>query len=331
MKTVSIILPCYNEEESLPLYFEAVDKVIKDIQDYSFDFILVDDGSKDKTRQVMDNLYYKRDDIRVVSLTRNFGQNPAIYAGLSVSESDYVITMDVDLQDPVELIKDIVNKFTEGYDVVSPHRGDRKSDTYFKRTTAGMFYRFINKIEGKKVIPENVNAFRGLSKKAVALINSFPNKDRFFLNDAAFIGMKTCYIDFIRQKRSAGKTKYNFSKLFTHAFNLISTGTTNPLYLPIKVGAISSFLFFLAFLSLLITYIVMVNGVFHYNQLIFTFMILSAIFLGVSILIFFIGIIAIYLHNILINTRNLPLFIIDSDKKQSDKSLSSKEEDRIRN
>lgn len=331
MKTISVILPCYNEEASLPIYFKSVDPVIQDIDDYSFKFILVNDGSKDKTLEVMNSLYEERDDIEVVSLVHNFGQNPAIFAGLSVCDSDYAIVMDVDLQDPVELIKTIASKFKEGYDIVSPHRSNRQSDTFFKRTTAGMFYRFINKIEGKQVLPENVNNFRGISRKVIDAINALPNKDRFLINDIPLIGYKTCYIDFVRQKRSAGQSKYNIGKLFNYAFNLISAGTSKPLYLPIIVGAISTFLFFLAFIGLLITYCLMIaTDLMHYNEMITTFFILSGVFLGISIIIFFIGIIGLYLHNILINTRNTPTFIIDIVKRQEDKKREAKEsEDNI--
>lgn len=323
MKTVSVILPCYNEEESLPLYFQAVDEVIKDIDNYSFKFILVNDGSKDNTVEVMNRLYQERNDVELVLLSRNFGQNPAIYAGLSTVDTDYAIAMDVDLQDPVELLKDICEKFDEGYDVVSPHREDRSSDTLFKRTTAKMFYSLVNKLEGKKVIPENVNAFRGLSRRAVDLINSFPNKDRFFLIDVAFVGLRTCYIDFSRQKRSAGESKYSLSKLFNHAFNLISTGTARPLYLLIEIGALCTAFWTLAFLAFLITYICMSAGAFDpcgsAQGAISTFFIISAVFLALSILIFLVGVLGIYLHNILINTRDLPLYIIDRNIKQEDK------------
>ena len=320
MKSISIILPCYNEEEALPLYFQNVDPIIKEIKDYNFNFILVNDGSKDKTLEVMNELYQKRDDIEIVNLARNFGQNPAIYAGLSVCDSDFAIVMDADLQDPVELIKTITEKFSEGYDVVSPHRANRKSDTWFKRTTAGLFYKFVNAIEGKKVIPENVNAFRGVSRRVVKLFNELPNKDRLFLNDAAFVGFKTCYVDFVRQKRAAGTSKYNVNKLFNHAFNIISSGTSQPLFVILKVGAISSIVTFLVFISLLISYCVINTGdAFSYNQHLTIFFILSSVFFALSVVIFIIGIIGLYLHNVLINTRNQPLFIIDRVVKQNDK------------
>ncbi len=326
MKTISVILPCYNEEEALPLYFKSADPIIAEIPDYSFRFILVDDGSKDRTFTIMNELYEKRDDIEVVSLAGNYGQNAAIYAGLSVCKSDYAIVMDVDLQDPVELLKDFAKKFSEGYEIVSPRRVDRKTDGFFKRTTAKMFYRFANKLEGKEILPENVNMFRGFSKRVVDIINSAPSKDRLFLNDIARIGCKTCYINFTRHKRSSGTSKYNINKMFNHAFNIISSGTSRPLYSLIKVGAISTFITALIFIALLVTECVVNRAGFY--PLITTFFIISAIFLGVSILIFVIGIIAIYLHNILLNSRNEPIFRININLKQEDKeSTEQKKED----
>ena len=180
MKTVSIIVPCYNEEQSLPLYFEAVDNVLKDVKDYDVDFILVNDGSKDKTQEVIEDLYNKRDDINYVRLSRNFGQNPALTAGLDASTSDYVIMMDADLQDPVELITAILEAFSQGYEVVSPHRTSRETDGWFKRVTAGAFYKFVNRLEGKQIVPENVNCFRGLSEESSIPSKSFPKRTDFW-------------------------------------------------------------------------------------------------------------------------------------------------------
>ncbi|MDY3890209.1 MAG: glycosyltransferase family 2 protein [Bacilli bacterium] len=322
MKKVSIILPCYNEEKALGLYFEAVDPFIKEIKDYKFDFVLVNDGSKDNTLNVMNDLYLSRNDITIVSLSRNFGQNPAFSAGLEVCEGDYAILMDADLQDPVELIAKICEKFSEGYEVVNPHRADRSTDSYFKRKTAEMFYKFTNKIEGKEVAPENVNCFRGISRRAIDMINSLDEKDRFIRSEVTFVGYKSCLIDFKREKRSAGESKYNVSKLFTHAFDNISTTTSNPLYFPIKFGAVSSFFCGFIDLTLLILLILSWCDVLSIGMgytVIFTLFIAFTIFFGVSIIIFFIGIIGIYLHNILINTRNRPSYIIDIVKKPKEK------------
>lgn len=319
MKTISVVIPCYNEEESLPLYFKAVDPVIAKIDNYKFDFVLVNDGSKDKTLDVMNELYMNRDDITIVNESRNMGQNAALHAGLITAKGDYVVMMDVDLQDPVELLAEIAKKFDEGYEVVNPHRASRKTDSWFKRTTAGIFYKFINALEGKKVIPENVNCFRGISRRAVEAINALPEKDRFYVSIIPLVGFKTCYIDFERQKRDAGKSKYSFSKLFTHAFNLISTTTSKPLYFPIKFGAISMALTGLTSLVFLTLMWVFKISSEYPNQLYQFLFFLFFILFACSVVIFFIGIIALYLHNILINTRQRPTTFIDQVYRPEDK------------
>lgn len=322
MKKVSIVIPCYNEEEMLPLYFKAVDPVIKKIKDYSFDFVLVNDGSKDNTLQVMNNLYIKRDDIIVCSLSRNFGQNPAFSAGLKVCDGDYAIMMDSDLQDPVELITQICEKFSEGYEVVNPHRADRTTDSYIKRKTAGMFYRFINKLEGKEVAPENVNCFRGISRRVIDEINNLSEVDRQIRTEIPFVGYKTCTLDFKRSNRSAGESKYNMSKMFLLAFDNISATTAKPLYTPIKVGSVMTGVFgglFLISLVLMILTWCDVGGLVSEYYIIFPLFLMTTIFFACSIIVFFIGIVSLYLHNILINTRNRPNHIIDIVKKPEDK------------
>lgn len=321
MKTLSIIVPCYNEEQALKLYFSEVDKIIKDIKDYQIDFILVNDGSKDKTLEIMEELYQTRNDINYINLARNSGQNAALSAGLYASKADYIIMMDADLQDPVYLIKDICEKFTLGYEVVSPHRSSRKTDSKFKRDSASFFYKFVNKLEGKKIIPENVNCFRGLSKRAVETIKSLPEKDRLLVSEIPLIGYKSCYIDFQREKRVAGKSKYNINKMVNYAFDIISSSTSKPLYLPIKIGSILFGIFSLTSLTLLILYILSSLRIFDYyhTNLYLGFMIVSFILLAMSLIIFVLGIICIYLHNILINTRNRPTFIYDYIKWAKDK------------
>ena len=322
MKKVSIIIPCYNEEKALPLYFEAVDPIIKSIKDFSFNFVLVNDGSKDNTLEVMNKLHETRKDIVICSFSRNFGQNSAFSAGLKVCDGDFAILMDSDLQDPVELIAPICEKFSEGYEVVNPHRADRSSDSFFKRVTAGMFYKFINKIDPKNALPENVNCFRGLSRRAIDIINSLGESDRFLRTEIAFVGLKTAYIDFKREKRSAGDSKYNISKLFNHAFDNISTATSTPLYFPIKFGFVSTCLTGLAFLAMLIFMILCwcnVSPFTSVGNILMPIFIVCSVFLAMSVIIFFIGIVAIYMHNILINTRNRPNYVIEILKREGDK------------
>lgn len=328
MKTVQIVIPCYNEEPVLPIYFDAVDPVLKEIQGFEVGFVLVNDGSKDKTWEVMNDLRHKRKDVTIVNLSRNYGQNPALTAGLTVSTADFVIMMDADLQDPVTLIKEICDKFSEGYDVVSPHRTSRETDTKFKRDTAALFYRFTNGLEGKQVIPPNVNCFRGLSRRAVDAILALPEKDRLLVNEIPLVGFKSCQIDFKREERAAGKSKYNVNKMVNYAFDIISSGTAKPLYMPIKIGAILSVFFAFSTFVLMIFYFLGIYEVLYfYVEPLRLFLILSAIFFGFSVLLFFLGVLALYLHNVLINTRGRPTFVIDTVLSSSEKESASKEEE----
>lgn len=323
MKTISVIIACYNEEESLPLYFEAVDKVIPTLKDYELEFILVNDGSKDNTLEVMKSLNESRKDVIICSLSKNCGQNAAFSAGLKVSKGDYCIMMDSDLQDPVELIPQIAEKFTEGYDVVNPHRVDRSKDSAFKRDTAGLFYKIINKLEGKSVIPENVNCFRGLSRKVVDHIVQLTEKDRCILSEVPLIGYKTTYIDFVRQERKAGKSKYNLKKMVLYALDNMSNITSRPLYLIAMIGGVVTLLSLFSILIMAVFYALSYPtvGILGGHEICMILFILSFVFFSVGIIIDFIGVVAIYLHNILINTRNRPTYIIDFVKEKN----SSKE------
>ncbi len=314
MKKISVIIPCYNEQESLPLYFKAVDEVLPKIHDFQMEFVLVNDGSKDDTLNVMKKIHDEREDVRVVNLSRNYGQNSAFSAGLKSCDGDYAIMMDSDLQDPVTSLPDIAVKFLEGYDVVNMHRSDRAKDTAFKRNTAGLFYKLINMLEGKKVIPENVNCFRGISRKVIDEILSLSESDRYLLAEIPLIGFKTTTIDFVREERDAGTSKYSIKKLVDYAFANMSSITSRPLYFPLLAGMFSCLFTGLTSLVFLVLFILSYPGIniiplFSLYQTLF---ILSCVFFGLSILLCFIGVLGVYLHNILINTRNRPNYIIES-------------------
>jgi glycosyltransferase involved in cell wall biosynthesis len=329
MKKVTIVCPCYNEEETIPKFFDAVDPILRDIEDFQFDFVLVNDGSSDGTLAAMQKEYSQRDNITFLSLSRNFGQNPALEAGLKEATGDFVITMDIDLQDNVSLIPQICAKFREGYDVVSPHRADRKKDSLLKRGMAKLFYKFINTIEGRKFLPENVDCYRGLSRKALEVLNSLPEKDVYEINNYAFLGFKTCIVDFSRPKRSGGKSKYSSQRLFLHALNVISSGTSNPLYWAITAGVILLCVSALSFIVLLVFVILGLNGIlmapesFLFLQL-QLWMIVSLLLFFLSLILCAVGINGIYQHNILINTRQRPSYIIDSVARPADKKTSDK-------
>lgn len=325
MKSVDIILPCYNEEETIPLYFEAVNPVLKDVEGFEFRFLFVNDGSKDRTLDVLEKFRQERNDVSYISFSRNFGQDAAIYAGLEHSKADYVISMDVDLQDNVSLLPEIVQKLSEGYDVVNPHRADRSDDSFFKRTTSAAFYGFFNRLEGRKILPENVNCYRGLDRKAVDILLSCGNTDRYVMVDYNYIGLKTAVLDYKREKRSAGKSKYSFKKLVKHAFDIISVGSSAPAYLPIKLGSLFFAFFSVSSPLLGIFYLLGYFSVLPpYSEIRLAF-ILSSLFLAISFVTVNLGILGIYVKNIVINARKKPDFIIDRIEKPDRKEKEERD------
>lgn len=318
MKTVTIVTPCYNEEATIEIFLKTLDPIVHDIEGYQFEYLFVNDGSKDKTLSVLEEQYKKRNDITIVNETRNFGQEPALYAGLKSAKGDYVICRDCDLQDNPSILPQICAKFSQGYDIVNPHRADRKKDSFFKRTTAAMFYNFINKVEGREAFPRNVNLFRGLSRRAVDTILALPESDRHFRVEYSYVGLKTATIEFVRGKRSAGESKYNLKALFNHAFNQLSSGTSRPLFLPILFGAGLTCFNGLGFFIFLILFI-LANCSVLYGGWITPLFIVFSIFLARSILRIVRGVSMLYQHNILLNTRNRPTSVIDFVKRPEDK------------
>ena len=318
MKTVTIITPCYNEEATIEIFLKTLDLIVHDIEGYQFEYLFVNDGSKDKTLSVLEEQYRKRNDITIVNEARNFGQEPALYAGLKSAKGDYVICRDCDLQDNPSILPQICAKFSQGYDIVNPHRADRKKDSFFKRTTAAMFYNFINKVEGREAFPRNVNLFRGLSRRAVDTILALPESDRHFRVEYAYVGLKTATVEFVRGKRSAGESKYNLKALFNHAFNQLSSGTSRPLFLPILFGAGLTFFNGLGFFVFLILFI-LANCSVLYGGWITPLFIVFSIFLSRSILRIVRGVSMLYQHNILLNTRNRPTSVIEFVKRPEDK------------
>lgn len=314
-KKISIVVPCYNEEEMLPLFVETITPVLKSIENYVFELCFVNDGSKDKTLEILDQLHSSRDDVTYVSLAKNYGQNSAFRTGLENCSGDYAILMDADLQNPVELIVEIAKKFDEGYDVVNPRMLERKKDSSFKRSTATSFYSITNKIEGKEIIPESVNCFRGISRRVIDAMLENMTAGSMVLMSIPQTGYKTCFIDYERQERAKGTSKYSLKKMINYAFDNLSSGTSRPLYLilPINIGIFAFAL--LAALTLTVLYILAVTGVIYASPLYLVFMIISYVLLFMSFLGIEIGIMAMYQRNILINSRIKKPYTIETVKK----------------
>ena len=236
---LSILTPMYNEEQALPAFFREVISIMEGIEGYDFEIICVNDGSRDNTLEIL--LEHAKHDkrIKVIDLSRNFGKEVALTAALDYSSGDAVVPLDVDLQDPPSLIPEMVRKWREGYEVVLAKRSDRSSDSYFKRTTAALFYRFHNKIS-KTAIPENVGDFRLMDRKVVNAVCAIREKQRFMRGIFAWVGFKTCTIEFVRPARYAGNSKFNLSNLWKYAMEGITSFSTLPLTIWLYLGAVLS-------------------------------------------------------------------------------------------
>ncbi len=323
-KTLSIVAPMYNEEEMAPIFYDVLSKIMDDIKDrYESELVLVNDGSRDRTLEILKELKSKDDRIHIVSLSRNYGQEPAITAGVKVCHGDAVILMDADLQDPPELIYDMLKDFEEGYEVVNAKRVNRKQDTFMKRFTAEQYYNVIYKLSGKIKVPKNVGNYRLLSRKVVDILNQMPEKNHVFRVMIPYIGFKTKVIEFVRPKRPKGETKYNFSSMFHLAGDSIASSSSKPLVWAFKFGIFMTALSSLATILTFVFYILgrnLINPFVYWDNA--TWLILSVVCLLFSISFIFIGIVSQYVGRIFVEVQNRPLYYIDEN---IDSSLGKKE------
>ena len=232
---ISLIVPVLNEEEAIPFFYEALQPVLADGQ-YEFEIIFVEDGSADRTLAVIAGLNARDRRVKGIELSRNYGKELALAAGFRAASGDAVIPMDVDLQDPPELIPAFLQKWKEGYDVVLGVRRQRRADTWFKRFTAGCFYHFFNRICGKSLVP-NAGDFRLMNRAAVDALNSLPERVRFTKGIYAWIGFKQAYVEYDRPIRVAGHSKWNTWKLWNFALDGITSFSTLPLRVWSYLGA----------------------------------------------------------------------------------------------
>lgn len=224
---ISIVVPVYNEQDVLPHFFKSL-AIVLDRVDHDYEVIVVNDGSRDATFEVAGKYSAFDKRIKLVGLSRNFGQQAAMTAGLDCSRGDVVVVMDADLQDPPELLEQMLEKYREGYDVVSCQRISRAGETWFKKTTASLFYELMRRAIDSR-IPAEVGDFRLYSRNAVDAICAFREQHRFMRGLVAWLGLREAFIPFHRPARVAGETKYPLSKLIKLAWTAISSSTGMPL------------------------------------------------------------------------------------------------------
>jgi glycosyltransferase involved in cell wall biosynthesis len=236
---VTIVVPFYNEEEAVGAFYEALCAVLDGIADKSFEVICVDDGSSDDTLQKLLALVDRDARFRVIELSRNFGKEAAITAGLDAARGDAVIPLDADLQDPPELIPSLIAAWQEGAEMVLARRRVRSTDSFLKRNTAALFYRLHNSLS-RVQIPGEVGDFRLMDRSVVEAVKQLPERQRFMKGLFAWVGFRTAIIDYSRARRDTGSTKLSWLSLTNLAVEGITSFSTAPLRLFAYIGGVSS-------------------------------------------------------------------------------------------
>lgn len=254
MKKLSVIVPCYNEEEVLPAFYAKAVPVLEKLRggSYEFELIFVNDGSRDRTGEILAEFAAKDKRVKVLTFSRNFGQQAAILCGFRHAAGCCAVELDADLQDPVEVIEEMLVKWEEGYDVVHGRRISRAGESAFKKSTAKWYYKFLNKITGIH-IPRNTGDFKLLDRKVLDVICDLPEHGKYLRGLESWVGFRQTFVDFDRRERAAGETKYTLKKMVRLAQNGIVSNSSWPLTLSFKCGlalGVSSVLCFIVFIVL---------------------------------------------------------------------------------
>ncbi|WP_157144370.1 glycosyltransferase family 2 protein [Brachyspira pilosicoli] len=240
MKKVSLIIPCYNEEEVLPVLYERLNKVSKQLIDYECEFLFINDGSKDRTEEIIEKFYMQDKRVKLYSFSRNFSQQAAISCGLHHSEGDIAITIDADLQDPPEIIPDLIKMYEETkYPIIYCSRTSRKSENFIKKITSKMFFKVINLFFDIKYKIENNSEFRLLDKKVIEAYKQFPENQKYIKGLINWMGFEQSIFKYEQQERAAGETKYSYIKLIKLALRAILSFSIKPLRISLLFGLIA--------------------------------------------------------------------------------------------
>ena len=304
MKKITILVPAYNEEESLPLLYERVSKIMNEMKNYEFELLFVNDGSKDNTLNEIKKLREQAKRVSYVDFSRNFGKEIGMIAGLDYATGDCVIIMDADLQDPPELIPQMVELWEQGYDDVYAQRKSRKGETWLKKFTSKMYYKVLQSLT-RVPIQKDTGDFRLLDRRCVNALKKMRETSRCSKSMFSWIGYNKKAILYDRDPRVAGKTKWNYMKLIDLAIDGITAFTTSPL-------RISTFLSIPTFLALLIYFIYVIVKCCRLHIAIQAFqatILLILFFAGVQIVL--IGIMGEYLGRIFNESKQRPLYLVN--------------------
>lgn len=300
---ISVIVPCFNEEEALPYFYEEIIKTAQKMNDFDFEFIFVNDGSKDKTLRLSKNLATKDPRVKYVSFSRNFGKEAAIYAGLEHSTGDYCVLMDADLQDPPALLPEMMDAIKkEGYDSAATRRVTRKGEPPIRSFFARMFYKIINKISDADIV-DGARDYRLMKRDMVDTIINMKEYNRFSKGIFGWIGYDTKWIEFENVERVAGETKWSFWKLFKYSLEGITAFSVAPLQIASIFGILFSLVAFIMIIVIIIRTLAFGDPVSGWPSLVCIIMLIG----GVQLL--SIGVLGQYLSKTYLETKKRPIYI----------------------
>lgn len=303
MNKISIIVPCFNEEEVLQIFYDKITEISAGI-DADFEFLFVDDGSKDKTLDILREFSQNDERVKYISFSRNFGKEAAIYAGLEHASGEYVTLMDADLQDPPSLLKEMYKSVTdEDYDAVGTRRIDRKGEPVIRSFFARLFYKLINKITNFEMV-DGARDYVFMKRNVVNSILSLKEYNRYSKGLFSFVGFNVKWIEYQNIKRVAGETKWSFWKLTKYALEGITAFSTTPLLISSAIGLLFCLISFLLILVIIFKTLILGDPTSGWPSLV------CIIFMVSGIQMFSLGIIGQYLSKTYLEVKKRPLFFI---------------------
>ena len=314
MKKLSVIVPCYNEAPVIKTFYGTLIEVLDKMEDIEPEILFIDDGSRDNTLEIVKELSEHNKDVSYISLSRNFGKEAAMYAGLQNSTGDYVVIMDADLQDPPSLLPEMLSAIeNEGFDCVGSRRVDRKGEPPIRSFFARMFYKLINRLSDADIV-DGARDFQMMSRKVVDAILSMKEYNRFSKGIFGWVGFKKKWLEYENIERAAGETKWNFWKLFIYAIHGIIAFSTAPLVIASFCGIFCCMIAFIMLVLIIIKTLIFGDPTSGWPSL------ACIIFLLSGIQMFCIGVVGQYLAKTYLETKNRPIYIIGEsnikDKKE---------------
>ncbi|WP_084312090.1 glycosyltransferase family 2 protein [Desulfobulbus elongatus] len=300
---LSIVIPCYNEEDVIGETINRLDMFCSALHDLETELIFVDDGSQDNTYNILKKSFFKYNNIKIISLSRNFGHQIAATAGIDAANGDAVVLIDADLQDPPEVISQMIAKWREGYDVIYGVRVERQGESVFKLATAKSFYRFLNRLSDVP-IPLDTGDFRLMSRRVVDALRAMPERDRFIRGMVSWVGFRQAALAYKRAERFAGKSKYPLRKMLRFAADGIVSFSIKPLRLSIGLGIFSAALALLGIIYVFTVRLFSNNWVEGWAALM-----LAVLFTG-GVQLISIGILGEYIGRIYGEIKKRPLYVV---------------------